>query len=155
MLSISINTEDSLLWVMTSNLYWLLNTHLCDKHDKLCQWLVAGWWFSLGAHVSYTNKTDSHDVHVCEILGKLILNTHYPNPELSKSLSYLSDNRSGRCGQCVRPIKHLPDLHIFYNFNWITHILAKSIKWFVYSFKWYLGILMWKYTYNTIDLCMK
>jgi hypothetical protein len=39
------------------------------------------------------------------------------------------------------PIKHLPDLHIFYNFNWITHILAKSIKWFVYSFKWYLGIL--------------
>ena len=37
--------------------------------------------------------------------------------ELSKSLSCLSDNRSGRCGQCVRPIKHLPDLHIFYNFN--------------------------------------
>jgi hypothetical protein len=33
--------------------------------------------------------------------------------ELSKSLSCLSDNRSGRCGQCVRPIKHLPDLHIF------------------------------------------
>ena len=61
--------------------------------------------------------------------------------ELSKSLSCLSDNRSGRCGQCVRPIKHLPDLHFFYNFNWITHILAKSIKWFVYSFKWYLGIL--------------
>jgi hypothetical protein len=53
--------------------------------------------------------------------------------------------RSGRCGQCVRPIKHLPDLHFFYNFNWITHILAKSIKWFVYSFKWYLGIL--KVTY--------
>ena len=62
-------------------------------------------------------------------------------PELSKSLSCLSHNRSGRCGQCVRPIKHLPDLHIFYNFNRITHILAKSIKWFVYSFKWYLGIL--------------
>ena len=59
------------------------------------------------------------------------------NAELSKSLSCLSDNRSGRCGQCVGPIKHLPDLHI----NWITHILAKSIKWFVYSFKWYLGIL--------------
>jgi hypothetical protein len=55
------------------------------------------------------------------------------------SISLKMDNRSGRCGQCVRPIKHLPDLHIFYNFNWITHILAKSIKWFVYSFKWYLG----------------
>ena len=35
------------------------------------------------------------------------------NAELSKSLSCLSDNRSGRCGQCVRPIKHLPDLHFF------------------------------------------
>jgi hypothetical protein len=34
-------------------------------------------------------------------------------PELSKSLSCLSDNRSGRCGQCVRPMKHLPDLHFF------------------------------------------
>jgi hypothetical protein len=96
--------------------------------------------------------------------------------ELSQSLSCLSDNRSSRCGclsdnrssrcgQCVRPIKYLPDLHFFYNFNWITRILAKSIKWFVYSFKWYLGILkvstahflcdMWKYTHNTIDLCMK
>jgi hypothetical protein len=70
--------------------------------------------------------------------------------ELSKSLSCLSDNRSGRCGQCVRPNKHLPDLHFFYNFNWITHILAKSIKWFVYSFKWYLGILK----VSTTHLCV-
>ena len=60
------------------------------------------------------------------------------NAELSKSLSCLSDNRSGRCEQCI---KHLPDLYFFYDFNWITHILAKSITWFVYSFKWYLGIL--------------
>ena len=59
--------------------------------------------------------------------------------ELSKSLSCLSDNRSGRCGQCVRPIKHLPDLHIFYNFNWITHILANSIKLFVYQ----LQVIPW------------
>ena len=94
MLSISINTEDSLLWVMTSNLYWLLNTHLCDKHDKLCQWLVAGWWFSLGAHVSSTNKTDRHDVHVCEILGKLILNTHYPNPSVIFSDNLVDDQEN-------------------------------------------------------------
>jgi hypothetical protein len=61
--------------------------------------------------------------------------------ELSKSLSCLSDNRSGRCGQCVRPIKHLPDLHIFYNFNWITplckfgifvYFIHKSIVLYVY-----------------------
>ena len=42
---------------------------------------------------------------------------HAPVTELSKSLSCLSDNRSGRCGQCVRPIKYLPDLHFIYNFN--------------------------------------
>jgi hypothetical protein len=48
---------------------------------------------------------------------KNIVSVFYGIPELSKSLSCLSDNRSGRCGQCVRPIKHLPDLHIFYNFN--------------------------------------
>jgi hypothetical protein len=32
--------------------------------------------------------------------------------ELSKSLSCLSDNRSGRCGQCVRPIKHCIFPHV-------------------------------------------
>jgi hypothetical protein len=37
-----------------------------------------------------------------------------------------------------------------WNFNWITHILAKSIKWFVYSFKWYLGILK----VSTTHLCV-
>ena len=33
----------------------------------------------------------------------------------------------------VDNVSHLSNicLHIFYNFNWITHILAKSIKWFV------------------------
>ena len=70
----------------------------------------------------------------------VILSLPMTMAELSKSLSCLSDNRSGRCGQCVRPIKHLLDLHFFYDFNWITHILAKSIKWFVYSFKWYHGV---------------
>ena len=35
------------------------NTTLCDK---VCQWLVAGWWFSPGTPVSSTNKTDHHDI---------------------------------------------------------------------------------------------
>jgi hypothetical protein len=29
--------------------------------DKVCQRLLAGWWFSLGTRVSSTNKTDCHD----------------------------------------------------------------------------------------------
>ena len=31
--------------------------------------------------------------------------------------------------------------YIFFATSTELHILAKSIKWFVYSFKWYLGIL--------------
>jgi hypothetical protein len=36
--------------------WWgVLDTTLCDK---VCQWLVAGRWFSPGTPVSSTNKTD-------------------------------------------------------------------------------------------------
>ena len=40
---------------------------------KICQWLAAGRWFSLGTTVSSTNKTDPHDIK--EILLKVTLNT--------------------------------------------------------------------------------
>ena len=43
--------------------------------DKVCQWLVAGRWFSPGTPVSSTNKTDDHDILVTEILLKVALNT--------------------------------------------------------------------------------
>ena len=36
----------------------VLNTALCDK---VCQWLVAGQWFSQGTPVSSTIKIDHHD----------------------------------------------------------------------------------------------
>jgi hypothetical protein len=39
--------------------------------DKVCQWLVAGRWFSLETPVSSTNKTDRHDI--TEILLKVAL----------------------------------------------------------------------------------
>ena len=48
----------------------VLDTTICDK---VCQWLAAGWWFSLGTPVSSTNKTDHHDI--AEILLKVVLNT--------------------------------------------------------------------------------
>ena len=41
--------------------------------DKVCQWLVTGWWFSPGTPVSSTNKTDRYDI--TEILLKVALNT--------------------------------------------------------------------------------
>jgi hypothetical protein len=44
-------------------------TTLCDK---VCQWLAAGRWFSLGTPVS-SNKTNRHDI--AEILLKVALST--------------------------------------------------------------------------------
>ena len=43
---------------------------LCNKD---CQWLATGRWFSPGTPVSFTNKTDCHDI--TEILLKVALNT--------------------------------------------------------------------------------
>ena len=40
---------------------------------KVCQWLVIGRWFSPGPPVTFTNKTDRHDV--TEISLKVALNT--------------------------------------------------------------------------------
>jgi len=48
----------------------VLDTALCDK---VCQWLGAGRWLSLGTPASPTNKTDRHDI--TEILLKVALNT--------------------------------------------------------------------------------
>jgi hypothetical protein len=50
----------------------VLNTTLCYK---VCQWLVAGLWFSPHTPVSSTNKTDRQDIHVTEILLKVALDT--------------------------------------------------------------------------------
>ena len=57
-----------MLWVRI----WIraMCTTLCDK---VCQWLATGRWFSPGSLVSYTNKTDRHDI--TEILLKMALNT--------------------------------------------------------------------------------
>jgi hypothetical protein len=48
----------------------VLDTTLCDK---VCQWLVAGRWFSLSTPVSSTNKTDRHELN--KTLLKVSLNT--------------------------------------------------------------------------------
>ena len=50
--------------------------------DKVCQWLAAGRWFSLGTLVCSTNKTDCHDI--AEILWNIMWNF---------------------CNQCLFPLK--------------------------------------------------
>jgi hypothetical protein len=47
------------LWVWISLKAGVHDTTLCDK---VCQWLVAGQWFSPGTPVSSTNKTDCHEI---------------------------------------------------------------------------------------------
>ena len=41
--------------------------------DNVCQWLTISRWFSPGTLVSFTNKTDRHDI--TEILLKVTLST--------------------------------------------------------------------------------
>ena len=57
------------LWVRILLRRGVVDTTLCDK---VCQWLMTGWWFSPGTLVSSTNKTDHHDID--EILLKVALN---------------------------------------------------------------------------------
>jgi hypothetical protein len=56
--------------VWHSHRFSLTFIHKCDK---VCLWLAAGQWFSLGPLVSSTNRTDRHDI--TEILLKVALNT--------------------------------------------------------------------------------
>ena len=56
------------LWVRIPPWRCVLDTTLCDK---VCQWLATGRWFSRGATVSSTNKTDGQDK--TEILLKVVL----------------------------------------------------------------------------------
>ena len=58
------------LWVRIPLRWGVLDTTLCDK---VCQWLATGRWFSLGTTVSFTNKTDYHDI--TEIVLIVALNT--------------------------------------------------------------------------------
>ena len=58
------------LWVWILLRRGVLDTTLCNK---VWQWLAAGRWFSPGTLVSFTNKTDHHDI--TEILLKVVLNT--------------------------------------------------------------------------------
>ena len=58
------------LWVWTRSWWGVLDTTLCDK---VCKWLLTGRWFSSGLPVSFTNKSDRHDI--TEIFLKVTLNT--------------------------------------------------------------------------------
>ena len=65
----------------------VLDTTLCDK---VCQWLVAGQWFSPGTPASSNNKTDHHDI--TGILSKVALDTiNQTQPSIDHNV----------CWQCI------------------------------------------------------
>ena len=55
----------------------VLDTTLCDK---FYQWLTTGLWFYSGTLVSFTNKTDRHNI--ADLLLKVALNTLTLTPQL-------------------------------------------------------------------------
>ena len=63
-----------MLWVWIS--IRAMCTTLCDK---VCQWLATGRWFSPVPPVSFTNKTDRHDIP--EILLTVASNTYQTNKQ--------------------------------------------------------------------------
>jgi len=82
-------------------------TALCDQ---VCQWLVTGWWFSLGPPVSSTNKTDCHDITESGI------NHHQTN------------NRSGWDVQhyVIKFVRDLQTIKLTATINW--NIVESGIK---------------------------
>ena len=66
----------------------VLDTTLCDN---VCQWLAAGRWFSPGTLVSFTNKTDHHDI--TEILLKVAVNTINSNQIFNNNNYFLCHAR--------------------------------------------------------------
>jgi hypothetical protein len=76
-----LSSLDKKLWVRIE--WWgVLYTQLWDKVFQL---LATGWWFSTGAPLSSTNKTDCHDI--TEILLKVELNTITLNKSCSHDIA--------------------------------------------------------------------
>jgi hypothetical protein len=59
------------LWVRIPLRWRVLDTTV---YDKVCQWRAAWGWFSPDTPLSFTNKTDRHDI--AEILLKVALSTN-------------------------------------------------------------------------------
>jgi hypothetical protein len=112
-------------------------TPLCDK---LCQWLATGRWFSPGPSVSYTNKTDRHDI--TEILLKVALNTI--------KQTNINDSDWNNCvlpvlcefGCAIFNIKLLK-LLIFFHFIFIENFKKLS-----------LNLLIWRTEILSLDLLL-
>jgi hypothetical protein len=90
------------LWVWT--LWGVLDTTLCNK---VCQWIVAGQWFSPKTPLSSTNKTGPH--HIIEILLKVVLNTMTTTAPL-------------KITQCNLILKKMIHVYIYFLYLWNLYL---------------------------------
>jgi hypothetical protein len=101
----------------------VLDTTLCDR---VYQWLTEGRWFSPGPAVSFTNKTEHHDI--IEILLKVALNTirQTNQPHCSKLPSKL-------LYRTCRIINSLNDwLNRFLKISWNYYFCLSMIKFLLF-----------------------
>jgi hypothetical protein len=74
-----------MLWVPIS-----IRARCITLCDNVCQWLATGRWFSPGTPVSFTNKTERHDM--AEILLKVALNTIKQTTQTYSALNIKGNN---------------------------------------------------------------
>ena len=76
----------------------------CTRYNiymwSFCQWLAAFLWFSLGTPISFTNKTDHHDITETSRL-KVALNTITLTPCDVENLHFCLNHK---CLQCEKII---------------------------------------------------
>jgi hypothetical protein len=98
-----------------------------------CQWLAAGWWFSLGTQISSTNKTDRHDI--TEMLLKVASNTINLTIYMNKRCYFFIPSPTKLRGDIVTlpSVRHNPCEHSRINIlPWIvtklgTYLVLKRI----------------------------
>ena len=116
--------------------------HLCDK---VCQWLAAGQWFSLGPPISSTNKIGRHDIN--EILLKVALNT---TKETNKHIMLillgerlLRGHKKGELDKSLKKDKNFYTRWVIKGFRLIIYIYLfdGEIWWQINKFLYILTIL--------------
>jgi hypothetical protein len=65
------------LWLQIPLGRGVLDTTLCNK---VCQWLATGRWVSLGTLVSFTKKTDRHDI------AEITFNHYHDGPKICRNV---------------------------------------------------------------------
>ena len=115
------------LWVWIPLRRGVLSITICDK---VCQWLVADWWVSLGTPVSSTNKTDRQVV-------ESDVKHHNPNPTkyrviLHSSYVILNIQYTYIVGKYIFHLHSLPNRTEKLAKGSLFYLFLKHVQWMLY-----------------------